>query len=100
MKSASGRIRRDVREPNYCLLDVFTVDRHLVDFAQTAILGCTDIVCVRIAPTTLCVTFESIALGTVVLRTTTDLPAGDEGMNMLDALDTQFLFGNGSSDAL
>jgi hypothetical protein len=93
-------IGRFIRELNNGFLDLLAVDCHAVYFAQSTIATCTGVVLVVVTPTSSRMSFERFALCTILFRTSPDLPARNEGVDMFYSLDAEFLFINGSPYAL
>jgi hypothetical protein len=91
---------RTSSKPDNRLLDIFAINRHLVNLAKAAILGCADIIGVRIPPATFGVAQESLTIGAVAFGTASNLPARNEGVDVLDSLNAQFLFCDGLPNAL
>ncbi len=98
MRLAIDLVRNMVRVLYDRLFDIFAIDCHPVYFTKTAIPCCAGIVRVRITPATLLMSLEGIAICAIVLRTAADLPARDEGVDVLDPLDAKLLFRNGLPD--
>ena len=76
------------------LLDPGTRGREPIDFAQSAIAGSASVVEVVVGPAAAIMVAEGRATMPFFRRAVDDLPAGDEGLHMPDASDTDLLLGD------
>lgn len=88
------------RELDNGFFDLFAIESDPVHFTQATITARACIVRVIVTPAPLHMPLECLTLGPITIRTSSNLPARDQGVDVLYSFDAQFLVIDGVADAL